>query len=127
MDDPATLCSECGQHISQKLHQLPSPHTNNLPGCAGRIAEWPQQIERRVNAQFLTNGGDARRSAVIEGRKHKTNSDFVQAGFSYLRQSRYVDTKRGQHISTSRFAADGAITVLGDSDPGAGRYKRRRG
>ena len=55
-------------------------------GAPAGLLNGPKQIERRVNTQLPPNSCHSRGRAVIERRKHETDSDLVER---VLRHQRY--------------------------------------
>ena len=110
----------------QRVLPLGREDAEQLPTCARRIGQRPQEVEDRSNAQLAPHRHGVAHGPVMPLREHEPHADFADAAGDVLRCEFEARTRRLEQIGAAALARGAAVAVLGDMSARRRDDERRR-
>ena len=115
------------QHFRQWLDPAVVEHAEHLALHAGRVRQRSEEIEDRADAKLGAHRRPVLHRRVVHRRPHEADTGLGDGARNGDGRHVELDAERGQHVGGTRQRGDGAVAVLGDLHPGAGRDQCRAG
>jgi hypothetical protein len=109
--------------VGDRLDEARRGHPDYLALGAGRISQWPQQIENRTETQLLPDRRDVFHRPVVGLGEQEADAGLVQRLALPVEARIDVDAQRRQHVGGAGFGGDRPVAVLGDLQSATRRHE----
>src|SRR4030042_553264 len=111
------LSAERMKHLCHQFSEIAVVDTEQLPFCAGRVAQRSQYVENGAQPDFPARPEGVFHSRVQHGGEKESDAHLIDAAGDLLRAEFQIDAQSLQQVCAAAATGDGTVTMLGYGKP----------